>query len=161
MAFRIGFGTDLHRLVPGDGIWLGGVKVPAEKQAEAHSDGDVVLHALTDALLGAAGLGDIGEMYPASMVAKGEASSRFVEEVMALLSVKGMRVVNADVTIDLEKPRLADWKMPIRDNIAKYLAADPRRINVKAKSAEGLGPVGEGVAVTAQAIVLLEGIGSE
>ncbi len=156
MALRIGFGTDLHRLVAGDGIWLGGVKVPANKKAEAHSDGDVVLHAVTDALLGAAGRGDIGEMFPASAVEKGQASSLFVESVMSLLKAQGMRVVNADVTIDLEKPRLSEWKQPIRDNIAKYLSADPRRINVKAKTSESIGPVGEGKAVSAQVAIFLE-----
>lgn len=159
MPIRIGFGTDLHRLEPGDGLWIGGVRVDATRRAVADSDGDVLLHALVDALLGAAGMGDIGTRFPKEKVKKGEASGRFVDEIMAELKTRGMRVANADFVVDLEKPSLAPFKQSIRDNVAKLLAVRPDQVNIKAKSAEGLGPVGEGKAVTAQAALLLEKIG--
>lgn len=156
MSMRIGFGTDLHRLEAGEGLWLGGVLVPCRYAAVAVSDGDALLHALVDALLGAAGLGDIGERYPETKTAPGEPSSRYVREVADDLAGRGMRVVNVDMVIDLERPRLAEWKTAIRDSVAELLGLDAGRVNVKAKSGEGAGPVGRGEAVAAQAAVLVE-----
>lgn len=156
MSFAVGVGTDVHRLEPGSGIPLGGVVVPCDKACVAVSDGDVLLHALTDALLGGMGQGDIGERYPESKVGKGESSRRFVEETMLLLEARGGRVVNVDCTVDLERPRLASWKMRIRDSVAALLRVSPGKVNIKAKTAEGLGSVGNGEAVSAQVVALLE-----
>lgn len=151
---RIGFGTDLHLLRPGDGLWLGGVLVPCRFAFKAVSDGDVLLHALVDAMLGCAGLGDIGGMYPESRVTPGESSRRFVEEVGRTLSDRGFRVVNADCVIDLDAVRLGEWKGRIRDSVAALLRIDASRVNVKAKTAEGVGAVGEGRAASAQVALL-------
>ena len=156
MSLRIGFGTDLHRLAPGDGLWIGGVKVPCGVAAQATSDGDVLLHALVDALLGAAGLGDIGECYPEAKARPGEPSSRFVRETVAVLRERGMRVVNVDLVVDLERPKLGGWKETVKANVAGLLGVDPALVNVKAKTGEGLGPVGNGEAVAAQAAALVE-----
>lgn len=153
---RVGLGTDSHRLRPGGGIRLGGVDIPCAFACEAVSDGDVLLHALVDAILGALGLGDIGECYPESAVRPGEDSRRFVTEILALPGAAGVRLVNVDCVIHLERPRLAEWKPRIRDGMAALLGVAPSRVNVKAKTAEGLGPVGEGREVAAQVVVLLE-----
>ena len=156
MSMRIGFGTDRHRLVPGDGLWIGGVKVPCDIASVAASDGDALLHALADALLGAGGLGDIGDHYPESRIAPGAASAGFITEILALLADKRLNIVNVDLVVDLERPKLGDWKNAIRDNIASLLKLDASRVNVKAKSGEGVGPIGRGEAIGAQAIALLE-----
>lgn len=156
MAMRVGLGTDIHKLTRGNGLWLGGVKIPCNLTAKATSDGDVLLHALVDALLGAAGLGDIGERYPESKATPGESSARFVREVVADLNVRGMRPVNVDLVVDLERPRLGPWKPRMRDAVADLLGIDPARVNVKAKTGEGLGPIGWSEAISAQAVVLVE-----
>lgn len=153
---RIGFGNDFHVLLEGDGIVLGGVRVPCDRSARAVSDGDVVLHALVDALLGAVGLGDIGDHFPESAVKKGEDSRRFVESVLALPELSAARIVNVDCVIELERPRLSTWKASIRRNIAAILRIDETRVNVKAKTSEGMGPVGVGEAVTASVVALLK-----
>ena len=156
MAMRVGLGSDLHRLKAGDGIRLGGVAIPCSFACDAVSDGDVLLHALVDALLGALGLGDIGEHFPESVVRRGEDSRRFVREVMAMLEARKVRVVNADCIIDLERPKLSGWKKDMRESVALLLNIDPSRVNVKAKTGEGLGPIGLGQAVAAQAVVLVK-----
>ncbi len=156
MAFRIGLGNDIHVLEPGNGIMLGGMLIPCHKGVKAVSDGDVLLHALVDALLGAACLGDIGEHYPESDIDEGEPSARFVREVAALLKARGMRPVNVDTIIHLEEPYLSPYKKPIAEKIAELLEIAPDRVNVKAKTSEKLGPVGQGKAVAAEAIVLVE-----
>jgi 2-C-methyl-D-erythritol 2,4-cyclodiphosphate synthase len=153
-SFRIGFGTDLHCLEPGDGVMLGGVKIPCGYQCHAVSDGDVVLHALVDALLGCAALGDIGEHSPEHAVIKGESSRRFVEAALAMLADAGFAPINVDCVIDLEHVRLAESKAAIRTGVARLLRLDESRVNIKAKTAEGLGPVGEGKAVAAQVVAL-------
>lgn len=134
---------------------LGGVRIPCAFRCLADSDGDVVLHALVDALLGACGWGDIGEWFPASSVVPGQASGDFVSAVLLKMREAGIGVVNADIVIDLEVVRLAPWKAAIRENIANLLGVNAARVNVKAKTAEGLGAVGEGKAVGAQAAVLV------
>lgn len=156
-AFRVGFGTDLHRLEPGEGIPLGGAPVPCAYRCVAVSDGDVLLHALVDALLGACGWGDIGEWFPASSVEPGQASSAFVAEVLAKMRESGISIVNVDAVVDLEGVRLAPWKAAIRQSVAELLGIPAGRVNIKAKTAEGLGPVGEGKAVAAQVAVLTGG----
>lgn len=152
--FKVGFGTDLHVLQPGAGLRLGGVMVPCPYQALAHSDGDVLLHAVVDALLGAAGMGDIGEHYPESKVPEGADSAAFVEETLRMITKAGLRLVNVDCVVDVEIVRLKEWKKAIRARLASLLGIPEAAVNVKAKTAEGTGPVGEGRAVSAQAIVL-------
>lgn len=146
----------MHRLEPGDGLYLGGVLVPAPYAAVADSDGDVLLHALLDAILGAAGLGDIGEWFPASSVAGGQRSILFFPPVLERVATMGGSIVNVDGIVDLERPRLSPFKPAIRDAVAKLLGISPEAVNIKAKTSEGLGPVGESGAVAAQVVALLE-----
>lgn len=151
---KIGFGTDLHVLVPGEGLMVGGVRIPCEYASLAVSDGDVLLHALVDALLGCAGLGDIGEHFPEDSVSPGESSRIFVGKTLAMLADAGLAVGNVDCVVDLERVRLSAWKPVIRESVAGMLGVAPCRVNVKAKTAEGLGPLGEGRAIAAQVVVL-------
>lgn len=157
--FRAGLGTDLHRLEEGEGFRLGGVWIPCAFRCIAVSDGDVLLHALVDALLGACGRGDIGEWFPESSVAPGQVSSVFVAAVLAEMRGRALSIVNVDAVVDLEVVRLAGVKPAIRDSLAALLGLSPDRVNVKAKTAERLGPVGEGRAVAAQVVVLVSGFG--
>ena len=156
---RIGHGYDLHRLefeAAGPGLMIGGVGVPAKVRAIAHSDGDVLLHALTDALLGALGEADIGELFPNTDDAhKGRASGEFVDAAMHRVRVRGYTVVNADCSVVLETPRLAPHKSAIRVRLAELLGAPVGCVNVKGKTGEGVGPVGEGRAIEAHVVVLL------
>jgi len=156
--FRVGIGFDIHRLVPGGALVLGGVEVPCELALEGHSDADVVLHALVDALLGAASAGDIGEHFPPEDERWKDADSAvFVDEAVRLVRSRGYGVGNVDVTVFLEHPRLAEYKEQIRERIAGLLACARDQVNIKAKTAEGLGPVGAGEAAACQAIVMLKG----
>ena len=152
---RVGWGSDLHRIKPGNGLHLGGVFVACPWAFEAVSDGDVLLHALVDAILGAGALGDIGDHFPESRVRPGEDSRVFVHAALDLLTAGGGRILNADCVVDLEKPRLGSLKADIRQSIADILGVGRERVNVKAKTAEGVGPVGEGRAVSAQVTVLV------
>jgi 2-C-methyl-D-erythritol 2,4-cyclodiphosphate synthase len=120
------------------------------------SDGDVLLHALVDAILGALGRGDIGEHFPPDRTAPGQDSRLFLRHALRLLEEEGARVVNADCIVYLERPSLREWKRPIKDSLAELLRTAPERVGVKAKTSEGLGPVGEGLAVAAQAAALIE-----
>lgn len=156
MPLRIGLGSDLHRLKPGAGIRLGGVDIPCPVACDAVSDGDVLLHALIDALLGALGLGDIGDHFPPSAIRPGEDSRVLLHTILSLPEVRRAAIVNVDAIIDLEHPKLGPFKKKIALNVAELLAITPEQIGVKAKTAEGLGPVGEGRAVAAQVAVLLE-----
>jgi len=154
---RIGQGFDIHPLVPGRRLVLGGVEIPHGRGLEGHSDADAALHALTDALLGAIGAGDIGRHFPDSDAShKGRVSSDFVRETMAKVRALGWRVANADVTILAEEPRLAPYLDRMRTNVAELLGVAPDAANVKATRGEGLGPIGRSEGIAAQAVVLLE-----
>lgn len=153
---RVGQGFDLHRLEPGRPFWLGGVLLDAPKGPVGHSDGDVLLHALADALLGAAGLGDIGDYFPPSDPQwAGADSATFLSTVLEKVHAAGFTLINADMTILLEAPKLFPYKAIIRSRLSALLALPESAIGVKAKTMEGLGPIGLGEAVAAQVVVLL------
>ena len=163
---RIGLGFDNHRLVEGRPLKLGGVEVPSPVGELAHSDGDVLLHALTDALLGAAGQGDIGEHFPDSDPQWRDcASSRFLEHAALLVQKTGFDLVNIDATVFLEHVKLSPYKQAIEENILqllrKFWDVDSSVVNIKAKSMEQCDSVGSGKAVAAQAVVLLEKTGGD
>lgn len=159
MSFRIGQGYDLHRLVEGRDLILGGVKIDYEKGLLGHSDADVLLHAITDALLGAAGLGDIGRHFPDTDPAfKGADSKVLLSEAVALVVKAGWVIVNVDCTIVAQAPKLAPYMSQIRESVAKAIGVDLQRVNVKAKTNEGCDAVGRKEAIEAHAVVLLEAI---
>ena len=159
MSFRIGQGYDLHRLVEGRDLILGGVKIDYEKGLLGHSDADVLLHAITDALLGAAGLGDIGRHFPDTDPAfKGADSKVLLSEAVALVVKAGWVIVNVDCTIVAQEPKLAPYMPQIRESVAKAIGVDLQRVNVKAKTNEGCDAVGRKEAIEAHAVVLLEAI---
>ncbi len=158
--YRMGIGWDVHRLVPGRRLVLGGVSIPSEMGLEGHSDADVLAHAITDALLGAAALGDIGLHFPDSDPKwAGADSVEFLHHALRLAEEKGFRVVNVDATVILERPKLKDYRQAIRESLAAALTLDVDRVSVKFKTAEKLGPVGEGQAAEAQAVVTVVGSG--
>lgn len=155
-AARIGSGFDVHAFGPGDSIMLGGVRVPHTHGVIAHSDGDVILHALCDALLGAGGLGDIGQHFRDDDPQwRGAASSGFVQAVLEMLAARGLAVVNADITVLAEAPRLARHREAIRATVAQLLRVAPDRVNIKATTTERLGALGRREGIAAQAVVLL------
>ncbi len=157
MSFRIGQGFDIHPLVPGRRLVLAGVEIPSERGLAGHSDADAALHALTDALLGAIGAGDIGRHYPDSDARHTDRSSaEFVRETMASVRARGYRVANADVTILAEEPQLAPYLDRMRANVADLLGVSSDAANVKATRGEGLGAIGRAEGIAAQAVVLLE-----
>lgn len=154
--YRTGIGYDLHRLVPGRKLILGGIEIPFEMGPDGHSDGDVILHALTDALLGAAAMGDIGEHFPASDGRwKDAESAQFLRHARALIEGAGYRTVNVDVVVVLERPKLLPHREAIRRNLCAVLGLPADAVSVKAKTSEGVGPVGMGEAVEAHATALL------
>jgi 2-C-methyl-D-erythritol 2,4-cyclodiphosphate synthase len=154
--YRVGIGTDIHRIVEGRKLMLGGVHIPFPAGLLGHSDGDVVLHAVVDALLGAAGLGDIGMLFPDTDVQWKDADSKtFLYTVKEQLDKKQWEVVNVDLTIHAEAPKLGPLKGQIRRCIAGLLGMDFAAVNVKAKTNEGLGEIGAGEAMAATAIALL------
>lgn len=154
---RIGSGFDVHAFGPGEFVMLGGIRVPCSRGVVAHSDGDVVLHALCDALLGAAGLGDIGQHFRNDDPRwKGADSSVFVTTVMAMVHDKKLRVGNADVTVIGEAPKLSPHRDAMRRRIAELLSIDESRVNIKATTTEKLGFLGRGEGIAAQAVVLLQ-----
>jgi len=158
---RIGYGFDVHAFGPGDHVTLGGVSVPHDRGVVAHSDGDVMLHALCDALLGAMGLGDIGQHFPDSDARwKGADSRVFVRRCVELMRERGWRLVNADLTLLAEAPRLGVHRTQIRANIAEALDSTPDRINVKATTCEGLDAIGRVEGLACHAVVLLARIES-
>lgn len=156
MDLRTGSGFDVHAFGDGDAVMLGGVKVPWKRGVIAHSDGDVLLHALTDALLGAAGLGDIGQHFPDSDARwRGADSTQFVRHAIALLGAAGWRVMNADLTLLAEGPRIAAHRDAIRTSVAGALGVEPSRVNLKATTTEKLGFLGRSEGLAAQAAVLI------
>jgi 2-C-methyl-D-erythritol 2,4-cyclodiphosphate synthase len=154
--FRIGQGWDVHRIVKGRPMILGGVVIPSEFGLEGHSDADILSHAITDALLGAAGLGDIGMHFPDTDPRwKGGDSLMFLRHASDLVSADGYRIANVDSTVILERPKLKDHRAAIRAKLAETLGLAVEQVSVKFKTAESLGPVGEGRSAEAHAIVLL------
>jgi len=153
---RIGTGIDVHAFGPGDHVMLGGIRIAHDHGVLAHSDGDVILHALCDALLGAAGLGDIGEHFPDSDPRwRGAASSQFVTQVVTKLGNAGWCVGNADITVLAEAPRVARHRKAMCEGIASLLGVSVDRVNVKATTTEKLGFIGRGEGLAAQATVLI------
>ena len=155
---RIGMGYDVHRLVPGRNLILGGVKIDYELGLLGHSDADVLLHAVMDGLLGAAALGDIGKHFPdTDLRYKGADSLRLLEAVHDLVEKEGYLVGNVDATIIAQRPKMRPYIEKMRENIANALEIEVSRVNVKATTEEGLGFTGAGEGISAQAICLLEG----
>lgn len=156
LPFRVGEGWDIHALVPGRPLVLGGIVIPHTAGLLGHSDADALLHAITDALLGAAGLGDIGTHFPDTDPRwRGADSARLLAQALASVRQRGWQVGNVDCTVVAQAPRLAAFREAMQARIAGVLAVDPAAVNVKAKTAERMGPVGEGRAIEARAIVLL------
>ena len=154
---RVGIGHDTHRLEPGRPLILGGVRVEHPRGLAGHSDADVVLHALTDALLGAAGLGDIGDLYPDTDPRWKDADSRlFLSETLARLNRMGLGVVNVDVIVFAQEPKLGPIKAVLRDSLASLLSLPPDRVNVKAKTGERVGHIGRAEAIACQVVVLID-----
>jgi len=154
---RIGSGFDVHAFGPGDSIVLGGVRIPHTRGVIAHSDGDVVLHALCDALLGAAGLGDIGMHFPdTDPLWKGADSRRFVAAVLEMLNVRRLKIANADITLLAQSPKVSPYRLEIRRSLAQMLGLTENQVNIKATTTEHLGFIGRNEGLAAQAVVLLE-----
>ena len=156
-SLRIGHGYDVHRLVEGRKLILGGVDIPWEKGLLGHSDADVLVHAVMDALTGAARLGDIGKLFPDTDPAyAGISSLKLLAEVGRLLGEKGFAVVNIDATLLAQAPKVGPYKQQRAENIAAALGISPEQVNVKATTEEGLGFTGDGSGMAAHAVVLLE-----
>jgi len=156
LNFRIGEGWDVHALVPGRKLILGGLEIPHTTGLLGHSDADVLLHAITDAVLGAAGLGDIGRHFPDTDAQfKGADSAILLQEAMRRVREAGWALVNLDCTIVAQAPKLAPYMTAIHASVAQAMGVALDRINVKAKTAEKLGPVGMGHSMEARAVVLL------
>jgi len=157
MNIRIGQGWDRHELINGDGIIIAGVRIPCTKASKAHSDGDVLIHAIIDALLGASANGDIGSHFPNSDPSfKNIDSKKLLAHVVDLLWGQSQRIINIDTTIVLEAPKLRNYINVMRETLAPILKIDISNISIKAKTAEKCDAVGEGRAIEAQAIVLIE-----
>ena len=156
---RVGMGYDVHKLTEGRRLILGGVEIPYEKGLLGHSDADVLVHAIMDALLGAAALGDIGKHFPDTDPAyEGADSMKLLEEVHKLLDAHNFMIGNVDATVIAQRPKLAPYIETMRENIAARLQIDKNQVNVKATTEEGLGFTGQGQGISAQAICLLETI---
>lgn len=154
---RIGLGHDTHRLVEGRPLILGGVRIDHERGLMGHSDADVVLHAVADALLGAAGLGDIGEHYPDTDPQwAGLDGGRLLAETLDLVARSGWTPVNCDLIVHAQKPKLLAYKPALRENVARLLGLPPSCVNVKAKTGEHVGPIGRGEAIACEAVILIE-----
>lgn len=160
--FRIGIGNDTHRLVEGRPLIIGGVQIAAPRGAEGHSDADALSHAVADAILGAICEGDIGVHFPDRDDQWKDADSlQLLSRVMWLANERGLRIVNVDATVVLEEPKLRPYMLSIRENIAATLGVELGSVSVKAKTGEGLDAVGQGLAVTAQAVVLMTSLADE
>ena len=150
---RVGIGSDIHRLEEGRKLVIGGITIPYDRGEKAHSDGDVLIHAIIDAILGAYSMDDIGKHFPDNAA---ETEGMNSEEMLkAVLIMTQCKIVNIDTTVNLEKPRLRPYIQNIRENLSRIMEIPLDRISVKAKTAEGLGPVGEGLAISAEAAVLV------
>lgn len=156
-TLRVGIGHDTHRLVEGRPLILGGVRIEHPRGLFGHSDADVVLHAVADALLGAAGLGDIGEHYPDNDPQwKDLDSARLLADVVDRLRREGWGTVNCDLVIHAQAPKLGPYKAAVRDNLARLLHVEPTAVNVKAKTGELVGPIGRAEAIACEAVVLID-----
>jgi 2-C-methyl-D-erythritol 2,4-cyclodiphosphate synthase len=154
---RIGMGYDIHQLVSGRKLVLGGLTIPFEKGLLGHSDADVLVHAVCDALLGAAGLGDIGIHFPdTDPKFKGIYSMELLSRTYAMVREKGFSIINADATVFAEAPKLSPHRTEMEKNIARTLETEPDRINIKATTGEGLGMIGKGEGISAMCMVLIE-----
>jgi len=154
---RVGIGHDTHRLTPGGPLRLGGIDIPHDHQLVGHSDADALLHAVTDALLGAAGLGDIGELFPDNDPAnRGRDSGEMLSLALDRVGEAGFRVVNIDTIVFAEQPKLSRFKPLIEGRLAELLGIESSRVNVKAKTGERVGPIGRQEAITAECVALLE-----
>jgi 2-C-methyl-D-erythritol 2,4-cyclodiphosphate synthase len=152
----IGFGFDIHRLAAGESLVLGGVTVDSTVGTVAHSDGDVILHALVDALLGSVGMGDIGEHFPDTDPRwRGVSSSVFVAEALRIVTLAGRKVVNIDATLVLERPKISPYKEQMRDAIANMCGLPRGRVNIKATTSEAVGAIGRGEAVQAWVVCMV------
>lgn len=157
MVFRTGFGYDVHRLAEGESLWLGGVLIPHNKGTIAHSDGDVVIHALCDALLGAAKLGDIGYHFPdTSSEFKNMDSKLLLKKTIGLVSQKKFQIGNIDITIAVQKPKLRDFISMMEEKLAEVLEINPDQISIKATTTEMLGFEGREEGISAYASVLIQ-----
>lgn len=153
----IGLGTDTHRFRDGIPLVLGGVTIPSERGLDAHSDGDVLLHAIIDAVLSAANLPDLGTLFPdTDETNRGRSSADMAREVARRMSVAGARIVSIDSVIICTEPRIAPLRDQLRESVAACFDISVRRINVKGKTAEGLGPIGRGEGIEARAVTLVE-----
>ena len=158
---RIGLGEDSHRTTPGGPLRLGGIDVPHDHQLVGHSDADVLLHAVTDAILGAAALPDIGRLFPNTDTSnRGRDSADMLRAALARVNEAGYRVVNLDCVVHAERPKLSDYHDAIRHRIAGILSLNPHQIGIKAKTGEGVGPVGRAELIGARCIALIEDIRS-
>ena len=154
---KIGQGFDVHRFTEGNRIILGGVSIPHDRGIDAHSDGDVLLHAICDALLGAAGLDDIGTHFPDhDNLNKNRSSREFVQEAVGIIRSSGWNIANLDATVILQRPKIRDYIQEMRHNIARDLGIDSSLVNVKATTTEGLGYLGREEGIAAMAVVLLK-----
>lgn len=154
---RVGLGHDTHRLGPGTGLVLGGIVIPHERMALGHSDADVLLHAVTDAILGAAGLGDIGELFPDTDPAnRGRDSAEMLAAARDRVTAAGWRIVNLDCVIFAQRPKILPHRPAIRRRVAGILGIDEDRVWLKAKTGEKVGPIGEELAIGAECVVLIE-----
>jgi 2-C-methyl-D-erythritol 2,4-cyclodiphosphate synthase len=156
-VFRVGLGRDIHRLIPGRPFLLGGVHIPFDKGEAGHSDGDVLTHAVIDALLGAAGLGDIGELFPPGDPKWKDADSmELLRAAWKLPQNQGWRIVNLDCVVTCENPKILPFREKIRNSLAEVFETSPETVFVKSKTNEGVGALGRGEAVEALALCLLE-----
>ncbi|MCD6579911.1 2-C-methyl-D-erythritol 2,4-cyclodiphosphate synthase [bacterium] len=154
---RVGLGYDIHRTRKGNKIFLGGVQIPTDYGVIAHSDGDIILHALMDGILGALALGDIGKCFPPSDEKYRDVSSKeLLKNVLELVKDRLKEIINIDIIINLEKPKLSPYQEKIKNNIANLLSITTNTVNLKIKSGEGIGIIGNGEAISSQVIVLLE-----
>jgi 2-C-methyl-D-erythritol 2,4-cyclodiphosphate synthase len=158
-GYRVGIGHDTHRLEPGDTLRLGGIDIPHDRRAVGHSDADVLLHAITDAILGAAVLGDIGDLFPdTDPNNRGRDSVDMLSVAYERVRMAGYRVVNLDCIVFAQRPKVLPYRDPIQRRIAKVLGIDPDTVGLKGKTGEHVGPIGREEAISAQCVVLLEAV---